>query len=118
MNWPTQAWKPAELSTRETKRDKRKEPQLIGLSATIGSPDKVAKIPCGRRSPSGDSTDIRVKRDSVRDYLPQPEEQDYEIATKLFTHPEVSARLRAIRELIEKHKTTLVFTTPGVQVKF
>ncbi|MBM3292818.1 ATP-dependent helicase, partial [Candidatus Bathyarchaeota archaeon] len=42
--------------------------------------------------------------------LPEPDSQDNETATELYTHPEVSARLRAMRNLIEEHQTTLIFT--------
>ena len=87
-----------------------KEPQLIGLSATIGSPDRVAKFLVGVDRPV-EIVQISALRETQFEIIyPQPEEQDYEVATKLFTHPEVSARLRAMRALIEKHQTTLIFT--------
>jgi ATP-dependent Lhr-like helicase len=42
--------------------------------------------------------------------FPQPTSQDYELASSLYTHPEVAARLRIIRERIEKHRSVLLFT--------
>jgi len=42
--------------------------------------------------------------------FPQPEPIDQKFASVLFTHPEVAARLRLIRQFIEKHKSVLLFT--------
>jgi len=84
--------------------------QLIGLSATIGSPEKVGQFLVG----DGREVEI-VQVSAVREtsfdivYL-EPEAEDYELASKLFTRPEVAARLRAMRDLIEEHRTTLIFT--------
>ncbi|MCW3979084.1 MAG: helicase-related protein, partial [Candidatus Bathyarchaeota archaeon] len=35
---------------------------------------------------------------------------DYELASKLFTHPEVASRLNVMKDLIEDHVSTLIFT--------
>jgi len=87
-----------------------REFQIIGLSATIGTPEKVAQFLVG----SGRPVEI-VKVPAARDMrlqviFPQPESKDYELATALFTHPEVAARLRIIREFMEKHQSILLFT--------
>ncbi|MBN1683018.1 DEAD/DEAH box helicase [Candidatus Bathyarchaeota archaeon] len=85
-------------------------PQMIGLSATIGSPEKVANFLVGVGRPV-EIIQISALRETMFEIiLPEPDIQDYEIATQLFTHPEVSARLKAMRNLIEEHKTTLIFT--------
>jgi len=85
-------------------------PQLIGLSATIGSPEKVAQFLVG----SGREVDIvqvSTTRNTTFDIIyPEPEPDDYELATKLFTHPEVASRLNVMKDLIEEHETTLIFT--------
>ena len=87
-----------------------REFQLIGLSATIGSPKKVAQFLVG----NGRQVEIvrvpvaRLMR--LRVLFPQPEPQDYKLASMLYTHPEVAARLRIIRDYIEKHKSVLLFT--------
>ncbi|NQT07473.1 DEAD/DEAH box helicase, partial [Candidatus Bathyarchaeota archaeon] len=85
-------------------------PQLIGLSATIGSPEKVAQFLVG----SGREVDIvqvSATRNTTFDIIyPEPGPVDYELATKLFTHPEVASRLNVMRDLIEEHETTLIFT--------
>jgi len=87
-----------------------REFQLIGLSATIGSPEKVAQFLVG----NGRDVDIvkvpvaRLMRLQI--IFPQPTSEDSELATTLYTHPEVAARLRIIRDFIEKHKSVLLFT--------
>jgi len=87
-----------------------KEFQLIGLSATIGSPDKVAQFLVG----NGRSIEIvRVpvaRQMKLKILFPQPKPEDMELASTLFTHPEVAARLRIIRQYIEKQKSVLLFT--------
>ncbi|MCX6642714.1 MAG: DEAD/DEAH box helicase, partial [Candidatus Bathyarchaeota archaeon] len=85
-------------------------PQMIGLSATIGSPEKVATFLAGKDRPV-ETVHVSALRETRFDIIfPEPETEDYENAAKLFTHPEVASRLRAIRELIENHQTTLIFT--------
>ena len=87
-----------------------KDFQMIGLSATIGSPEKVAKFLVG-----GDRSVeiIRVpvaKMMRLKVIFPQPTEDDARLAGKLYTHPEVAARLRIIRDYMSKHKSVLLFT--------
>jgi len=84
--------------------------QTIGLSATIGTPEKVAQFLVG----NGRSVEIvhvpvaRILRFKV--IFPKPEADDYKLSTKLYTHPEVAARLRIIRDYINKRKSVLLFT--------
>jgi ATP-dependent Lhr-like helicase len=84
--------------------------QLIGLSATIGSPDKVARFLVGK----GRSVEIvRVpvaRMMHLKIIFPKPGEEDLQLASQLYTHPEVAARLRIIRDYINKHKSVLLFT--------
>ncbi len=86
------------------------EPQLIGLSATIGSPEEVARFLVGV------GRDCKVVRVSVaKDIeleveLPEATEEDMKLADKIATFPEVAARLRKIRELVERYRSTLIFT--------
>jgi ATP-dependent Lhr-like helicase len=84
--------------------------QVIGLSATIGSPEKVAKFLVG----TGRSVEI-VKVPVAREMefqiiYPSPSVEDDELASQLYTHPEVAARLRVMREIIEKNQSVLLFT--------
>lgn len=87
-----------------------KDFQIIGLSATIGTPERVAQFLVGNDRP------IEIVRVPVARLMrlqilyPKPEPQDYELASMLFTHPEVAARLRVMRQLIEKHDSVLLFT--------
>lgn len=86
------------------------EPQVIGLSATIGSPDLVGKFLVG----SGRGCEIvrvSVAKDLKLDVVfPEAENSDYDLAERLATFPEVAARLRNLRDLIEKNRSTLIFT--------
>ena len=83
--------------------------QVVGLSATVGSPEEVAKFLVG------EGRAVEVVRVSVARNMKlkvlyvKPEPEDEELAKKLNTHVEVAARLRKMRELIEQHKSTLVF---------
>jgi len=87
-----------------------KDFQIIGLSATIGSPEKVAQFLVG----NGRSVEIvRVpvaRKMRLKIVFPKPSSEDFRLAEQLYTHPEVAARLRIIREYISKHKSVLLFT--------
>ncbi len=86
------------------------DPQFIGLSATIGSPDKVAKflVGVGRNA---EIIQVSALRDTKLDIIyPEPSTEDYDLARKLYTHPEVAVRLKEMRNLINEHETTLIFT--------
>jgi len=84
--------------------------QLIGLSATIGSPDKVAQFLVGTDRP------VEIVKVPVARYMqfeiiyPRPSPDDVALAEKLYTHPEVAARLSLMRKLIEEHQSVLLFT--------
>ena len=86
-----------------------KEFQRIGLSATIGNPDEVAKFIAGT------NRNIRVVHASLpKGYkyhveTPTPTDTDYEAAGKTGTTPEGAARIRRIAELVDSHKSTLIF---------
>jgi ATP-dependent Lhr-like helicase len=86
------------------------EPQYIGLSATIGSPDKVAEFLVGVGR-SSEIIQVSALRDTKLDIIyPEPGTEDYDLAKKLYTHPEVAVRLKEMRNLINEHDTTLIFT--------
>jgi len=87
-----------------------REFQLIGLSATIGSPEKVAQFLVGNERPV-EIVKVPVARlMKLKILFPKPTSEDYELASTLFTHPEVAARLRIIRKFIERQKSVLLFT--------
>jgi ATP-dependent Lhr-like helicase len=78
-----------------------KDFQMIGLSATIGSPDKVGQFLVGK----GRSVEIvRVpvaRMMHLKIIFPTPDDEDTRLSAKLYTHPEVAARLRIIRDFHE-----------------
>lgn len=84
--------------------------QRIGLSATIGSPEEVAKFLVG------EDRDYRIVQVPVSRNLslsveyPEPTSRDYELADHLSILPDVAARLSRIRQLVEEHESTLIFT--------
>lgn len=86
-----------------------RELQIVGLSATVGSVDEVAKFLFGVGRPYRIVQVNIVRRMRLDVIRPAPTEKDREDAQRLSTHEEVVARLRAIKELVEGHKTTLIF---------
>jgi ATP-dependent Lhr-like helicase len=87
-----------------------REFQMIGLSATIGSPDKVAQFLVGTNRPVEIIRVPVAKLVKLNILFPKPTEDDVRLAGKLYTHPEVAARLRIIRDYMMKHKSVLLFT--------
>ncbi|MBI5347115.1 MAG: DEAD/DEAH box helicase, partial [Candidatus Aenigmarchaeota archaeon] len=81
--------------------------QRIGLSATVGSPERVADF-LSRK------TRIVVaeakKNYELKVELPLPTDRDKKIADELFVGESTTARLHRIRELINKHQSVLTFT--------
>ena len=83
--------------------------QRVGLSATVGNPEKVAGFVVG--------TDRRIElievllpkgyRYSVE--YPIPEDPDYDLAHKLRTAPDAAARIKRISDLVRSHNSTLIF---------
>jgi ATP-dependent Lhr-like helicase len=98
------------IALERVKEIAERDPQMIGLSATIGSPDKISKFLVGK------DRDVEVEqvsavRETTFDIIyPEPGPEDYELASQLFTHPEVSSRLNIMKDLIKAHETTLLFT--------
>jgi ATP-dependent Lhr-like helicase len=87
-----------------------KDFQMIGLSATIGTPEKVAQFLVGNNR-SVDIVRVPVaKMVRLQVLFPQPTEEDVRLAGQLYTHPEVAARLKIIRDYMSKHKSVLLFT--------
>jgi ATP-dependent Lhr-like helicase len=83
--------------------------QRIGLSATVGNPTAVAKFIAG----TGKPIDV-ISATLAKDFLyhvesPTATEADYELAGKLETSPEAAARIRRLAELVDSHKSTIIF---------
>ncbi|MFQ6054262.1 MAG: DEAD/DEAH box helicase, partial [Candidatus Bathyarchaeia archaeon] len=86
--------------------------QLIGLSATIGSPEKVGRFLVGNGR-EVEIVQVSAAREMDFDIVyPEPGPEDYRLASELFTRPVVAARLRVMRDRIARHRTTLSCTTP------
>ncbi|MEE8187534.1 MAG: DEAD/DEAH box helicase [Nitrososphaerales archaeon] len=83
--------------------------QIIGLSATVGTPVEAAKFL------SGTSRNVAIIESraskQVRYFLeyPSPNEDDHAMAQTLFTAPEAAARIGRMIEMIESHQSTLIF---------
>jgi ATP-dependent Lhr-like helicase len=84
--------------------------QIIGLSATIGSPEKVGQFLVGSDR-SVEIVRVPVARMMhLKIIFPTPDDRDLRLSSQLYTHPEVAARLRIIRDYISRHKSVLLFT--------
>jgi len=84
--------------------------QVIGLSATIGTPEKIVKFLVGN---GREATIIHVpvgREIRLKVICPKPSPKDTALASRLFTHPEVAARLSVMRKLIEDHRSVILFT--------
>ncbi len=88
----------------------QREFQIVGLSATIGSPITVGKFLVGEGRPV-EVVHVPVARKMRLEIRsPEPTGEDNRLAGKLFTHPEVAARLRIMKDMINNHKSVLLFT--------
>jgi len=86
-----------------------KQFQRVGLSATVGNPQKVAKFIAAK------NRSVKVAQISLpKGYqysveYPVPDDPDYDLAQKLRTAPEAAARIRRILDLVREHTSTLIF---------
>jgi ATP-dependent helicase Lhr and Lhr-like helicase len=87
----------------------KKDFQRIGLSATIGNPEEIARYVAGakRKIAIVEASAEKSYRYTVEN--PAPAEKDYDLAGKLETSPEGAARIRRIVELVDSHQSTLIF---------
>lgn len=86
-----------------------REFQRIGLSATVGNPATVAKFIAGTNRPIDVLCAVLAKHFQYHVESPVATEADYELAGKLETAPEAAARIRRLAELVDNHKSTLIF---------
>jgi ATP-dependent Lhr-like helicase len=86
-----------------------REFQRVGLSATVGNSQKVAKFVAGTNRPI-EIVEVPLPKGYFYEVeFPLPGDLDYDLAQKLRTAPEAAARIRRILELVEKHTSTLIF---------
>ncbi len=92
--------------------------QRIGLSATVGSPEEVARFLGGEGRP------VEVVRVSVPKGMaidvefPRPAPGDEALASKIRVKAEQATALRRCRELIEAHRSTLFFVNTRDTAEF
>ncbi len=83
--------------------------QRIGLSATVGSPKEIAKFLAGA---DRDAEIIEVSISKLLDFKvisPSASPEDIKKAKRMMTDPEIAAHLSCMSDLIERHKSTLIF---------
>src|SRR5260370_11847279 len=90
--------------------------QRVGLSATVGNPDEIAKF-------LGGNNPVRIvqiplsKATRYKIEYPPPGEEDQELARRLYTAPEAAARLALVSDLVEAHDSTLIFVNSRVNAE-
>src|SRR3984957_2897057 len=98
------------IALERLKRTSGRPFQIIGLSATVGSPETIAKFLVGA---SGECDVVRVPVEKSLELTvsrPEPTADDRVLAEAIFTFPEVAARLRLIREIVDAYRSVLIFT--------
>ena len=84
--------------------------QTIGLSATIGSPEKAARFLVGDDRDCAIATVSIAKEMDLDVIYPQETEGTAELAEKLYTYAPVVARLERIKDIVEKNRSVIIFT--------
>lgn len=87
----------------------KREFQRIGLSATIGSPEVVAKFLVGNERSVVIVRVPIVKEFKLKVLCPSPQAEDVKISKKIFSTPETAARIRMLVKLLEKSRSMLTF---------
>ncbi len=91
-----------------------KKIQIIGLSATIGNPEEVGRLLAGSSEVSVVNTPV-LKEMRIEVLWPDPRP---DLSDLLMVSPDLSGRILALKEIIEKHGTSLIFanTRPMVEL--
>ena len=82
--------------------------QRIGLSATVGEPETVARFLTGGRDYVVRQLDIGGRLEVSVTY-PEPIESDERLADELLVDPRMASHVRTIEEIVEDHDSTLIF---------
>ncbi len=86
-----------------------RELQIIGLSATVGSPETVAKYITGDRGCK--IVDVSgEKMISLKVESPQVSSGDVDLSKQSFVAPPVASRIKRIHELVSTKNSVLIFT--------
>ncbi len=92
-----------------TKNAGNASPQIVGLSATVGSPKEVAAyITAGAPCNIVDTMHVRSLKIKVE--APKPSDEDYKTAPQIFMTPQTAARVRRIHQLMKERESVLAFT--------
>ena len=90
--------------------------QRVGLSATVGNPEEIARFLGG--SEVVRTIQIPLSKDTrYKIQYPAPGEEDQELARRLFTAPEAAARLALVSDLVDAHDSTLIFVNSRVNAE-
>jgi ATP-dependent helicase Lhr and Lhr-like helicase len=82
--------------------------QVVGLSATVGAPDVAAGFLFGDREHRVVRAAIPKEFRYTVEY-PTPNAKDSEVSRETFSTIDLAARLSKINDLVESHKSTLIF---------
>ncbi|MCG1003384.1 MULTISPECIES: DEAD/DEAH box helicase [Halobacterium] len=82
--------------------------QRIGLSATVGDPKEVGAFLTGGRGCEIVEVDVTSKVEfTVKE--PEVTDGDERLSNELMTSPSMASHVRAIREIVDEHDSTLIF---------
>ncbi len=87
-----------------------REFQRIGLSATVGSPELISKFLFGKDRAFKILRSVEAKDINIWVESPTSASEDEEVAKKLLIPASSIKRIRRIIELVNEHRSTLVFT--------
>jgi ATP-dependent Lhr-like helicase len=85
--------------------------QRIGLSATVGTPEEIAKFLAGvGTEPEVEIIKVSVVKDmKIEVTSPKPVKADLELAEKLSAEPKSIACMRRINDIVQSHRSVLIF---------
>ncbi len=83
--------------------------QRLGLSATVGKPDEIARFLAGSNRIARIIEVSLIKKLDFSVVCPRPDTKDIESSKKLMCTPEIASHLRVISDIIAKYKSTLIF---------
>ena len=84
--------------------------ERIGLSATVGNPNDVARLIAGSHPIQTVWAGYGKRKMNLSVEMPQPDKESNRIAKKISYPPHSTERLRVIVDLIKAHKSTIIFT--------
>ncbi len=83
--------------------------QRLGLSATVGKPDEIARFLAGTNRSARVIEVSLIKKLDFNVVCPEPTSKDNASSKKLMCTPEIASHLRMISDIVAKYKSTLIF---------